>query len=278
MKNIEEINNIISNDDQEINNINENIIMNSFLDKIFINSKGTSKIIPLLKKNCGEELKNLFDISKGKKKKDSMDSFIVNKLNILNEIKKLISNKCEIIHIINNYLSKYDIYLLKNYIDLYLQYLFSKKNKQYSKDILQNFEEIFIWFINCGLLNKDIIDYVFQKIAKMQLETNITIDSFDIYIPLIEILYGKNNLNLKYDKLAKNYIYLFDRNTSIIKTNISSVDTIKVTNGCCIIIWFYLYEYCNENQKTKGTVCQVITKDFEILDFIINNDYDIELK
>ena len=279
MKNIEEINNIISNDTQKINSINENSFTNNFLNKIFIVPKGTSRIIPLLKKNCGEELKNIFEISKGKKNKESLDSIIVNKINILNEIKKIISNKFEIIHIINNYLSKYDIYLFKNYIDLYLQYLFSKIiNKKYSKDILKQFEEIFIWFINCGLLDKDIIDYVFQKIAKMQLEKNINIDSFDIYIPLIEILYGKNNLNLKYDKLAKNYIYLFDRNTSLIKTNISPVNTIKITNGFCIMIWFYLYEYCNENQKSKGTICQVITKDFQKLDFIINNDYDIEVK
>ena len=274
MKNIEEINTISTN----TNSINGDSSMNNLLNKIFIFSKETWRTIPLLKKNCGEELRNIFDISKGKIKKDSLASIIVNKINILKEIKKLISNKFEIIHIINNYLSKYDIYLFKNYIDLYLQYLLSGKKDMLSKDILKNFEEIFIWFINCGLLDKNIIDYVFQKIAKLQLEQTLTIDTFNIYLPLIEILYGKNTLNLKYDLIAKNYIYLFDRNTSIIKTNVSPLKTIKITNGFCILIWFYLYEYCYENQKSKGTICQIITKDFQKIDFIINNNYDIDLK
>ena len=88
------------------------------------------------------------------------------------------------------------------------------KNISDKKDVIKKFHEIFIWFINCGLLNKDIIDYVFQKISLIQLEKKLTIDSFKIYLPLIEILYGKNKLNNKCDIIAKNYIYFFNKSNA----------------------------------------------------------------
>ena len=112
----------------------------------------------------------------------------------------------------------------------------------------------------------------------MQLEQTLSIDSFNIYLSLIEILYGKNNLKYKNDYIAKNYIYLFNKDTSIIKTNVSPFNQINITNGFCIIMWFYFYDYCNENEKSKGILCQIMSKDLQIIDIILSNDYDIDIK
>ena len=272
-------------EDKNIANIPKKIIDNTFLNNIFRISKEKSLLIPLLNNDCGKELKNIFSKPEKNIEFNSLISFILNKIQIIIEIKKIISNKYELIHIINNYLLKYNISIFKNYIDLYLEFLFSKNNinqniidNNTSENIIKNLEEIFIWFINCGLLNKDILDYVFQKIAKMQLEQTLSIDSFNIYLSLIEILYGKNNLKYKNDYIAKNYIYLFNKDTSIIKTNVSPFNQINITNGFCIIMWFYFYDYCNENEKSKGILCQIMSKDLQIIDIILSNDYDIDIK
>ena len=57
------------------------------------------------------------------------------------------------------------------------------------------------------MLDKQIIDNVFQKISKMQLENSISINSMKTFLPLIKMLYGKNNKNLKEDCISKNYVY-----------------------------------------------------------------------
>ena len=286
MKNIE-TKNLKNENDKKVNEIkntnrtNESIEI--ILNKIFYKSKNDF-LIPLIRKNSGKELKNVFNKIPEIISHDSLTSFVSNKINFIKEIKKLIYNKYEIIHILNNYLSKYDISLFKYYIDLYLKYLFSLNNNTIEKsinskdNIIKDLQEILVWFIICGLLNKDIIDYVFQKISLLQLEEKLTITSFNTFIPLIEILYGKNELNIKREEIAKNYIYLFDRNTSIIKTNISPSNSIKINNGICIVLWFYIYEYCNEKEKTKGTICQIISNNLQKIDVIITNDYDIEVK
>ena len=253
------------------------------LNKIFCKSKN-DLLLPLIRKNSGEVVKNIFNKIPEIISNDSLNSIILDKINLIKEIKVLIYNKYEIIHILNNYLSKYDISLFKYYIYLYLKYLFSlsintdEVSINSNDNIIQDLQEILVWFIACGLLNKDIIDYVFQKISKLQLEEKLTITSFNIFIPLIEILYGKNELNIKQEEIAKNYIYLFDKNTSIIKTNISPSNSIKINNGICIVLWFYIYEYCNEKEKTKGTICQIISHNLQKIDIIITNDYDIVVR
>jgi hypothetical protein len=288
MKNIEENNNIINeidikdNSSKIIENKNDPSI-NQLLTNIFSCSKENPQILlPLLKKNCGCELKNIFN---SPTENDSLINFIKNKISIINEIRKLITNKYEMIYIINNYLSKYDIIIFKYYIDLYLRlllYAIDNDNEKINKDeiekISKNIEELFVWFVNCGLLNKDITDYVFQNISAKQLEKKLNIDIFNLYIPLLEILYGKNIYNLHCDFIAKNYIYLFNKNTSIIKTNISPFNQIDIKNGLCIVLWFYLYEFCNEKEKSKGTICQIITKDLQKIDIILNNNFDLDIK
>ena len=285
MKNIKE-ENLISLNNNKINNHPniEKFSTDITLKNLFIFSDEYSNIIPLLKINCGIELKNIFNICFENINKDSLISIVKNYIKLINEIRKIISNKYEILHIINNFLEKNNIYLFRNYIDLYLLFLFSQNNKNKNAsnksfdDIIKNFQDIFTYFIHCGMLDKQIIDYVFQKIAKMQLEKSISINSVKTFLPLIKILYGKNNYNLKEDYISKNYIYLFNKNTSIIKTNISPSNRIKINNGFCIILWFYLYEYCNIKEKTKGTICQILSEYLQKIDFVINNEYDIEIK
>ena len=288
MKNIE-AKNLKNENDKKENDIknkdssNKKDSINILLKKIFYKSKN-DLLLPIIRKNSGEELKNIFNKIPENISCDSLSLFVIDKINFIKEIKKLIYNKYETIHILNNYLLKYDISLFKYYIDLYIKYLFSSdinKNEASinSKDnIIKDIQEILVWLITCGLLNKDIIDYAFQKISKLQLEEKLTITSFNIFIPLIEILYGKNELNIKHEEIAKSYIYLFDKNNSIIKTNISPSNIIKINNGICIVLWFYLYEYCNEKEKTKGTICQIISNNLQKIDVIITNEYDIEVK
>ena len=290
MKNIEEKNNILNEMNKKENSSNviksksENSpSINAVLSKIFSSSKKNPNILlPLVKKICGCELINIFNIPS---EKDSLITFIKHKIDIINEIRKLIKNKYEMIYIINNFLLEHDIILFKYFIDLYLRLSFYESNsvnEKINKDdidkVKNNLQELFVWFINCGLLNKNITDYVFQNISAMQLEKKLNIDLFNIYIPLLEILYGKNTFNLQCDYIAKNYIYLFDRNKSIIKTNISPTNQINIKNGLCIILWFYVYEFCNEKEKSKGTICQIMTKDLQKIDIILNNNYDLEIK
>ena len=281
MKNIEAKNLKNENDkkENEIKNTNRtNESIEIILNKIFYKSKNDF-LIPLIRKNSGEEIKNIFNKTPEIISYDSLSSFVSDKINFIKEIKKLIANKYEIIHIINNYLSTYNISLFKYYIDLYLKYIFSlnintiDKSINSKDNIIKDLQEILVWFIICGLLNKDIIDYVFQKISLLQLEEKLTITSFNTFIPLIEILYGKNELNIKREEIAKNYIYLFDRNTSIIKTNISPSNSTKINNGICIVLWFYIYDYCNEKEKTKGTICQIISNNLQKIDVIITKDF-----
>jgi hypothetical protein len=156
------------NEKKNTDKVNESI--NFYLNKIFCKSKN-GLLLPLIRKNSGEDVKNIFNKIPEIISQDSLTSIILDKIIFIKEIKKLIYNKYEIIHILNNYLSKYDISLFKYYIYLYLKYLFSLNINtndtiiNSNDNIIKDLQQIFVWFITCGLLNKDIIDYVFQKIS-----------------------------------------------------------------------------------------------------------------
>ena len=120
------------------------------LNKIFCKSKN-DLLLPLIRKNSGEVVKNIFNKIPEIISNDSLNSIILDKINLIKEIKVLIYNKYEIIHILNNYLSKYDISLFKYYIYLYLKYLFSlsintdEVSINSNDNIIQDLQEILVW-------------------------------------------------------------------------------------------------------------------------------------
>ena len=84
--NIENKNSISYNDNKIIN-------IDSSINNIFILSKEKKCIIPIFKKNCGKYILKLFDIPKENIDLELLISIILNKINKINEIKKIISNK-----------------------------------------------------------------------------------------------------------------------------------------------------------------------------------------
>jgi hypothetical protein len=191
------------------------------------------------------------------KKNLSTKQNIINKINLFKKIIEIIGNSYEIMHIIINFLQKNNIYPIKDIIEIYIQIISSEIFKENDEKInyINDLKNIIIWFISSGLLNKNHTDYIFQGLAKIQQEKKLTPNLFNDYLSLIELIYGKNfNYSLKKRLISKNYIYFYDKESSMIKTNISKINSIFIKDNCYIIIWFYL----KENMDIKeSNLCRV---------------------
>ena len=261
----------------EENTIEEEPSLDIFKE-IFIFTQSDNKIIysPILanSKNLNEKLLFIFN----KPKIESMQD-ISNSINLLTKIIEIINNSYEIMHIIMNFLSKNDIDPIKNVVDIYIFLITSKKQdkNKYENDI----KKILNWFLIGGLFNKNHTDYIFQTLSKIQLEKKLTPTLFNDYLFLIELIYGKNyEISLKRNLIAKNYIYFYDKENSMIKTNISKINSIQIKEGCSIILWFYL----NQEEKIADSklCCLNLIKAQESnqnsVEFILNSDKDIDVK
>ena len=260
----------------------------------------------IVNRNNDDIIKQIFQISKDNKKKyipnilnkgsekiiikifseypdiddcESLSEYIFKKIDLVNQIKTIIDNSYEILKIIFDYLSEKNISPFIYFIDLYIDYITKYNNKSSNETknkIIEGINNIFSWFISCGLLNKKNIDYIYQKIALFQLEKKLTLKLFNDILPLIEIIYGKNYDDSIADKLiAKKYFYLCDKETSYIKTNISNNKTIPIKNGFSLILWFYLNNY---EQSPKCNLCEIKTDNSQIFNVVLSDNYDIEIQ
>ena len=253
----------------------------SILKKIFIHKNIDNKIeyqpILLNTTTLSEALNNIISIPKidVKNNKDVFKHFINNKIELFNEIKKIIGNSYEIIQIIINYLSKNKIYLIEFFIDLYFDCIIDN-----DKEIISKIKNVIIWFFYCGFMNKKYTDYIFQKISKFQHEKKLTPELFDYCLSLIEIIYGKEcNKSFKQKLIAKNYIYFYNKENGFLKTNISKTNNIYIKDGCSIIIWFYI----KDDQAIGGKLCNITVEKEQAqnhitFDFILNKNFDIDIK
>ena len=110
------------------------------------------------------------------------------------------------------------------------------------------------------------------------MENKLTKENFENFLNIIEILYGKYyDKKIKQNLIAKNFIYFYDRTSSIIETNISENNNILIENNCAFIFWFYL------NQNYENNLSQCVLLQIEILknliiEFFLNENFDINVK
>ena len=271
--------------------IKENqITATNLLKDIFIYNNINNNIIykPILSLNSnslGNKLKNIFSYpdTNIKSNINLFKSFINDKIELINKMKEIIGNSYEILQIIINYLTKNKINPIFYFIDLYFDFLSINSMKNLSddnKELLIKLKNILIYFFSCGFMNKKYSDYIYHKLSKIQFEQKLTPELFDYYLSLIEILYGKDYDNsFKNNLIAKNYIYFYDKENSIIKTNISKNNNIYIKDACSIIMWFYI-----KDDMAKGCkLCQItIEKDksqiYTTFDIILNDNFDIDVK
>ena len=243
----EENKNIIQQEDKKINkeSINESIEL--ILKEIFINKNVNNKTeyepILLISDNIKQKLNLIFNNPEPDKKSNIsyLQTFINNKIELFKKIKDIIGNSYEILHIIINYLLKNKINPIQNIIDLYFDFTLINSNINNSNETLINIKEIIKWFFSCGFMNKKYTDYIYQKIAKLQFEKKLTPKLFEIYLNLIEVIYGKNfDDSYKKNLLAKNYIYFYNKENSILRTNISKDNNIHIKDGFSVVMWLYI--------------------------------------
>ena len=275
------------NEENSISLPNENIIEEQSLDilkEIFIYQNSENKIIysPILQrsKHLYKKLISLFNKQNIESIQDIniAQKFISNRLSILNKIKEIINNSYDIMHIIMNFLSKNNIDPIKDLVDIYILLISSEKIDK--NKFINDIKNILNWFLIGGLFNKTHTDYIYQQLSKTQLEKKLSPGLFNDFLSLIELIYGKNyDISLKRNLIEKNYIYFYDKENSMIKTNISKINNIHIKEGCSIIIWFYMNQ---EEINDSKLCCLNLIKNQEgnnnKIEFILNNNKDIDIK
>ena len=249
------------------------------LKKIFQTSKDENrKFVPILLKSSGEIIEKIFteypDISDCK----MLKNYIIKKIKLVNQIKEIIGNSYEILYIIFDFLSQKNNSPFIYFIDFYINYITLDINlsSEDKNEIIGELKNIFSWFISCGLLNKITVDYIYQKLALFQLEKKLTINIFSDFLPLLEIIYGKHyDSSIPQNFISKKYIYFNDKETSLIKTNITKDNPILFNNGFSLILWFYLNEY---EISPNSSLVEVKTDNSGKIDCILNENNDIIIK
>ena len=278
---------------KEVSSIKEeNTLENSLddiLQEIFIYNKSETKInyLPILSKskNICEKLISIFNKPNTEIKQniDSYKNFFIKKIHMTIKIIDIIDISYEIMHIIINYLKKNNIELILDIFEIYIEIISSKifeTNDERNKYI-NELKKIFNYFLLGGFINKIHTDYIYQRLSKFQIDKKLTPKLFNDYLSLIELIYGKeyNNISLKEKLIGKNYIYFYDKENSMIKTNISKNNTIYIKDNCSIILWFYI----NQEENIIGSkLCQInLIKVKETnpitIDLSFNNDKDIDI-
>ena len=261
----------------------------NILKEIFIHKQSEEKVIysPILNnsKNLGEKLISIFNKPSSEIITDinSYKKYITNRINIINNIIEIIHNSYDIMHIIMNFLCKNNIYVIKDIIDIYVEIITSiifDKNEEKNKAI-NDIKNILNYFLSGGLFNQININYIFQSLSKIQLEKKLTPKLFNDYLSLIEIIYGKeiNKIKMKKNLIAKNYIYLYDKENSLIKTNVSKINNIYLKEGCTIFIWFYLKQekIIDEMKICNIGIIKAQESNHNNIEFVLNNN-DIDVK
>ena len=296
-KNIETTKNEINSHQIKEKNPEENKILNNknnILRKIFKFDESNQKYLPKINLDCSKEI--LAILSHGQipkyKNKEELFNFIKDKIDIINQIKKIIGRSYELLQIIISYLEKNNIFIFQYFIDLYFEILLvllpennSQKtlieNKFVSNELLNEIKNIINYLICCGFMKKTIIDYIYQKLAESQFHNTLSNYIFYNYLDLIEIFYGKNyNKEYKNKLIAKDYLYFYNKEKSGIKINISSnKNNININKGCSIIIWFNLNEFnYNDTDKIESILCEIKINENYNYKFILNEKNDIIVK
>ena len=275
----EEISNL-SNDQSVPNESIDALLKGIFIHKILDNKAIYQPILSNSNK-LGENLKFIFEKPSEEVKSDInlFQNYINNKIELFNKIKDIIGNSYEILDIIINFSSKNKINPIIYFIELYLDFILINDTDN-GNELLLNIQNILMWFFSCGFMDKKYSDYIYQRLSRLQFEQKINPKLFEDCLSLIEIIYGKNYNNLnKQNLIAKNYIYFYNKENSIIKTNISKSNNIFIKDGCSVIMWFYI-----KDDMAKGCkICQItLEKDkgqiHTTIFIILNDNFDLDVK
>ena len=255
------------------------------LNEIFIHKNIDNQAIyqPILSNSnkLGEKIKFIFEKPSKETKSDInlFKNYINNKIELFNKIKDIIGNSYEILDIIINFLFKNKISPIIFFIELYFDLaLFNDINND--NELLLSIKYILVWLFSCGFMDKQYSDYIYQRLSRFQFEQNLNPKLFEHCLSLIEIVYGKDyNNTYKKNLIAKNYIYFYNKENSVIKTNISKSNNIFIKDGCSVIMWFYIKDDMSKGcklcqitlEKEKG---QIYTTFFVIL----NENFDLDVK
>ena len=210
-------NDVIQINENEIKkNINKN--ESNIIKKIFKFDNKKQQFLPIINIDCSEDIKNYFDNSLKQKYNniEELKLFIKDKINFIQQLKLIIGNSYEELHIIINYLNANDIPLVEYFIELYFKYIKELHHEKQTKDnlcenesnneIIKEIKDAINWIICCGFLEKKNLDYIYQKIAELQLKNKLRKNIFYDYLDLLEIFYGKDyDKQFKEKLIAKNY-------------------------------------------------------------------------
>ena len=274
-------NNNINKEKGEISNTNAQILCNEKLDilnKIFKTSENDNSLfIPILIKNSEEQITKIFTEKPENKEESSFEEFILGKLKLISNIVSISKNSPEILQIISDYLLNKNTSIFIYIIELYFNYITLNKNKNMNVKIIEEIKSIFSNLKSCGLLIKKDVDYIYQKIAYYQLENKLSINIFNDIIPLLKIIYEEEkDINIKANLIMDKYFYFYDKDNSIIETNISRNNFIQIKNGFCIVLWFCLKE-TNEDDKNKTCLVNIKNEKKDTINILLNNKNDIEI-
>jgi len=283
------LNNNNNNENNEILGINSQEINIEIFNKIFQKSKiDNSKYIPILLKNSENEILKIFSDYPNIINESSIEEIILQKLKLISQIIFISNPSPEILYIISNYLLQNNNSIFIYIIELYFSYITLNENKTLNKSIINEIKKIFSYLINNGLLTRKDVDYIYQKIAFLQLEKKLSIKIFNHIIPLLQIIYsGENKINTKSNLITKKYFYFYDWNSSVIQTNISENKPIQIKNGFSVILWFYLKETNEDNghksslfyiKNEKGNKINVLLNDKNDVDILYNDDVYLKEK
>ena len=272
------------------NNINDNITkqeetiqltnndLPEILNKIFKKSKNNnSQFIPILIKSGKDVITAIFTEKPNTKEENSLQIFIIQKLKLISQIISISASSPEILHIISNYLSQKNLSIFTYIIELYISFILIYQNNQFKQTIFNEIKIIFSNLISLGLLTRNDVDYIYQKIAYFQLEKKLSIKIFNDIIPLFDIIYNQKNINNNIQKniVAKKYLYFYDKDNSSIETYISENYFINIKNGFTVVLWFYLKEINEDNYKSN-LLC-VKNEKGEKMNIILNEKNDIDI-
>ena len=277
-------NNIISSENNNEIILNQNINSSSIIESIFnFNIESNLLSYPNIDKNNFIQLLDFFnkgEIPKFENKKDYIE-FIKDKINFMKQLKEIIQNKYEILLIINKFFKKNNFYLFEYFVDLYfesLQVLHSDNHfvdimekNLLDNEIIKDIMAIINWYLCCGFAEKKNYDYVYHKLAALQLSKKLDMYKFCEYLNLLQILYGlQYDINYKKKLIAKNYVYFYDKHNSSgsgIVTNIyDDKNYIESNDGISIFLWFYLTnKNIEENEK------------YDLVDLTINGNISIKI-
>ena len=260
----------------------------------FDKNKESNSIYPRINK---EKFKNILDvfnkgiIPKFENKKELLH-FIKEKINAIIHLKSIITNKYEILDIINKFCKKNGFSILEFFIDLYFRAVDELYSQNPVSDILEkdilNHEYIdkitdsINWIMSCSFIEKKNFDNVFQKLAALQLSSTLTEHKFCEYLNLLEILYGKKNNIKKYKNqlIASKYIYFYDKENSGIFTNITEGKNeinLKDKEGISVITWFVNTEENPNKDESEPVLVEMIINDF-LFEIILEHNNDIVVK